>query len=194
MDTTTNETIFRAIADHFGWSPTFALAFFREQARCENTEAAFNPLACTQHIEGDSEFNSAGVRNYATINDGISAAIDTLDPTAYGGTDYYPTIRRVLSQGYIADMYRSQLANEMATWGTHDFANEIRSGWNPATVEATPTPVEVTPPANDSVPTSVIDATFEQRLANLENWVKDLNRVILARMQRFSDAAIGNVD
>ncbi len=44
----------------------------------ENTTAAFNPLATTLPAAGASTFNSAGVRNYSSLTDGIQATVQTL--------------------------------------------------------------------------------------------------------------------
>lgn len=52
-------------------------------AASENTEAANNPLATTLKYNGSTDFNEAGVQNYATLEDGIDATIETLNNGDY---------------------------------------------------------------------------------------------------------------
>jgi hypothetical protein len=51
----------------------------------ESTEAAFNPLATTHAMDGATDFNSVGVKNYLSLSQGLDAARDTLQ----GGADSY---------------------------------------------------------------------------------------------------------
>lgn len=53
-------------------------------ARAEGTKAANNPLATTQGWNGASNFNSVGVKNYASYADGIAATLKTLQNGRYG--------------------------------------------------------------------------------------------------------------
>jgi peptidoglycan hydrolase CwlO-like protein len=45
----------------------------------EGTAAAFNPLATTHYMPGATVFNSAGVKNYPSLEVGVQATIDTLE-------------------------------------------------------------------------------------------------------------------
>jgi len=51
----------------------------------ESTAAAFNPLATTHVMEGATDMNSVGVKNYASLDQGLDAARDTL----IGGAESY---------------------------------------------------------------------------------------------------------
>ena len=51
----------------------------------ESTDAAFNPLATTHSMEGATDFNSVGVKNYRSLDQGLDAARDTLQ----GGAESY---------------------------------------------------------------------------------------------------------
>lgn len=51
----------------------------------ESTDAAFNPLATTHAMEGATDFNSVGVKNYRSLDQGLDAARDTLQ----GGAESY---------------------------------------------------------------------------------------------------------
>lgn len=50
----------------------------------EFTAATWNPLATTYSIPGASTFNSAGVKNYASLEMGLDATVGTLEKTGLG--------------------------------------------------------------------------------------------------------------
>lgn len=81
-------------------------------ARAEGTDAANNPLATTQSWDGDSRFNSVGVRNYASYEDGIEASVRTLRNGRYGN------ILAALAAGNSADAVARAIAD--SPWGTGD--------------------------------------------------------------------------
>lgn len=45
----------------------------------ESTEAAYNPLATTHAMDGATDFNATGVRNYLSLAQGLDASRDTLE-------------------------------------------------------------------------------------------------------------------
>lgn len=49
----------------------------------EDTSAGWNPLATTLPAPGATRYNSAGVRNYDTLEDGLQATVATLDQGYY---------------------------------------------------------------------------------------------------------------
>jgi hypothetical protein len=51
----------------------------------EGTDAAFNPLATTQAMPGATNFNSVGVKSYASYQDGLAATVRTLTNGRYEG-------------------------------------------------------------------------------------------------------------
>jgi hypothetical protein len=51
----------------------------------EFTQAAWNPLATTHRMVGSTDFNSVGVQNYVSLEQGLAATQETLDY----GTDIY---------------------------------------------------------------------------------------------------------
>lgn len=53
-------------------------------ASFENTEAAYNPYATTWKLQYVDNFNSVGVQNYHSLEDGINATINTLTNGLYG--------------------------------------------------------------------------------------------------------------
>jgi|tagenome__1003787_1003787.scaffolds.fasta_scaffold20644786_2 hypothetical protein len=80
-----------------------------EQA--EGTKAAFNPLATTQGgYTGETQFNSVGVKNFATYDDGIAANVKVITNGLYGN------ILSALQQGTSAmDVAQAVAASP---WGT----------------------------------------------------------------------------
>ncbi len=80
-----------------------------EQA--EGTKAAFNPLATTQSgFAGETQFNSVGVKNFATYEDGIAANVKVIN------NGLYPNILAALRQG--TDAMAVAQAIEDSPWGT----------------------------------------------------------------------------
>lgn len=84
----------------------------------ENTSAAYNPLATMQPMPGASSYNSAGVRNYASLTDGIEATRRTLDYGYRHGLYGYDRIIRRLRAG--AMPRRTLRAVKRSAWGTGD--------------------------------------------------------------------------
>jgi predicted membrane metal-binding protein len=81
-----------------------------EQA--EGTKASFNPLATTQGgFAGETRFNSVGVKNYATYQDGIDANAHAITNGRY--TNVLDALRAGNSAHAVADA----IAN--SPWGTH---------------------------------------------------------------------------
>lgn len=54
------------------------LDFMVAWARAEGTSAAFNPLATTRDAPGATSFNSVGVKNYTSFEQGVGATADTI--------------------------------------------------------------------------------------------------------------------
>lgn len=116
----------------------------------ENCSASFNPLATTEPWAGDSNYNSAGVRNYATLQDGIDATKATLTNGLYnpvltalrGGT------ANIIAQAWVR-----------SPWGTEPFSpismtDEAQYNVDVGGSEATPEPV-IPPPVEPPTPISV---------------------------------------
>lgn len=79
-------------------------------ARAEGTAAANNPLATTQPMDGATRFNSVGVRNYSSYEEGLEATVRTLRNGRYGN------VLATLAAGTSAeDVARAVAASP---WGT----------------------------------------------------------------------------
>lgn len=183
-----NTEILSAAGATLGFPADYWMPFASEWARYENTAASNNPLACIQVEPGSSPFNDAGVQNYDSEDDGANAIVATLDPRSYGGTDYYPHVRAaILARSLDANGARNDVAREIATWGTHGFANAISGGWNPTDTEAPAPENRPDSPSEEPAPV-IIDATLEGRVSALETAVQALNSAVLAR---FAALAMG---
>ena len=80
-----------------------------EQA--EGTKAAFNPLATTQSgFAGETTFNSVGVKNYTSYQDGLDANVKVIT------NGLYTNILAALNQGTSAQAVAQAVAN--SPWGT----------------------------------------------------------------------------
>lgn len=112
-------------------NPRWVNAFVAEWARHENTDALNNPLATTLDWDGATNFNSVGVKNYPSLDDGIDATQETLMPVAPGSIRYYPDLVQALLSGRIDEEARGRIASQIGTWGTHSFADQVRNGWTP---------------------------------------------------------------
>jgi len=60
------------------------LRFFSAWAQAEGTKAQYNPFATTRKgFQGETQFNSVGVKNYPDLKTGIKATVDTLKLSYY---------------------------------------------------------------------------------------------------------------
>jgi hypothetical protein len=92
---TTSGKLNRAGVDSVGWARDFlaklGMPITSENVKAvsaweqaEGTKASFNPLATTQSgFTGETRFNSVGVKNYATYQDGIDANVHALTNGRY---------------------------------------------------------------------------------------------------------------
>ena len=88
------------------------LRFFEAWAQAEGTEARFNPFATTRRgYQGETSFNSVGVKNYVSPQQGIKATIDTLQ------LNYYTELTNLLKD---PNATAEDLAKAVAAspWGT----------------------------------------------------------------------------
>jgi hypothetical protein len=78
--------------------------------RAEGTRAQFNPLATTQNMPGATRFNSVGVKNYASYDDGIAANIKAIT------NGRYENVLAALRAGNSAEAVAAAIA--ASPWGT----------------------------------------------------------------------------
>jgi hypothetical protein len=78
----------------------------------ESTSAAFNPLATTHDMDGAFDFNSVGVKNYLSLEQGLDASRDTLQ----GGAESYGYGAIIDSLRSCARAERTALAINASAW------------------------------------------------------------------------------
>lgn len=76
----------------------------------ENTKARNNPLATTRPYPRATNYNSVGVKHYATLRDGITATVETLNKP------FYDKIRAALRRG--TSVHAVERAIVASLWGT----------------------------------------------------------------------------
>jgi len=120
---TSSGTLNRAGVDSVQWARDFLtklnMPITAENVRAisaweqaEGTKASFNPLATTQGgFAGETRFNSVGVKNYATYQDGIDANVHAIT------NGRYANILDALRAGNSAEAVAQAIAN--SPWGTH---------------------------------------------------------------------------
>ncbi len=86
--------------------------------KAEGTAAHFNPLATTQGgYAGETRFNSVGVKNYASYQDGLNANVQALT------NGLYSNILSALTQGNDANAVARAIAN--SPWGTGSLVERV---------------------------------------------------------------------
>jgi cell wall-associated NlpC family hydrolase len=101
------------------------MRFFDAWARAEGGGATNNPFNTTQQASGASSYNSVGVRNYTSPQQGIDATVNTLTNGRYGN------IIGALRSGDSAMAAAKALAN--SPWGTGGLVQKILGGGGPTT-------------------------------------------------------------
>lgn len=87
--------------------------FFRAWAQAEGCLAAYNPFATTQSMEGATNFNSVGVKNYRTWQDGVRATTMTITNPRYPA--YAPFLAEIRKGSSALVMAQKLIATP---WGT----------------------------------------------------------------------------
>jgi len=111
------------------------LTFLNAWTRAEGGGASYNPFNTTQPASGASNYNSVGVKNYATPQQGIQATVQTLNNGRYGN------ILAALKQGTNARAAASALA--ASPWGTGSLVERMLGGPVSAPVVPPTSPVGV---------------------------------------------------
>lgn len=91
------------------------------QASREDTGALNNPLATTEPAPGASDYNSAGVRNYPSLDAGYAATLATLR------NGYYPQLLGILSDPSGGSAAAYATSHDLTVWGTGNCLSEVES-------------------------------------------------------------------
>lgn len=96
------------------------VATLKEWQRHEGGTASFNPLNTTKVInKGETNFNTAGVKNYPDFVTGVEATIRTLK------LNYYVAIVEALAKELPTWKGNSGIVTALNTWGTTNYANSL---------------------------------------------------------------------
>jgi len=103
--------------------------FLKTWQSFEGGNAKNNPLNTTYKLTGATNYNSAGVKNYETDNDGIKATAKTLL------LNYYKPIVKGLKENQPLSWYKNnaEVNKALKTWGTIGFANYLNKPQTPST-------------------------------------------------------------
>lgn len=101
---------------------TNSIPMLRKWQEFEGGNAEWNPLNTKEDWTDATEYNSVGVKNYRTQEDGINATVATLHNGHYSG------ICTALANDSPMEVWtREPIPTEIDTWGTHGLANWLRS-------------------------------------------------------------------
>lgn len=113
------------------------LNFLRAWQRAEGGTAAFNPLNTTLSAPGATAYNSVGVRDYPSANEGIRATAQTLQGPYRNYAEIVEGLRRNLDAGKLASLVAG------SPWGTGGgVARVLGSGVGSSGVSSSYTPAQ----------------------------------------------------
>lgn len=124
---------YREILSRLGLPQTSENLLFMEAWRkAEGGKASFNPFNTTMKAPGATNYNSVGVKNYLSKEQGIDATVRTLQK------GYYTEIIAALRRGDDATACASALAK--SPWGTGALAQKILNnrGFSPTSIHYLP--------------------------------------------------------
>jgi len=170
-------------------------------AHWEFSEAAHNPFDTEQVVGTRNDYNSVGVQNYASLEDGVTATVETMQ------NGLYPSLIPCLAQigtSAVNTHWLQLLIASLNVWGTGNpqtffgWTNDINANQQKYLESFSVTgDFDATTPAPSIPPTDpVIDATLEARVTALEqdmttlkNTVAAINTAVLARDREQAIAA-----
>jgi hypothetical protein len=105
------------------------MLFFYAWRQSEGSEATNNPFNTTMKAENTTDYNSVGVKNYQTIQDGIKATCDTLKLSSYN--DILDGLKNDVG------LYNLSRMESLKKWGTGQLLAKVADGY---LMGATPKP------------------------------------------------------
>lgn len=97
------------------------MKFLLAWRQAEGKGGDFNPFNTTHKLENSTDFNSAGVQNFQTLDDGMYATLRTLTNGRYN----------CIVNGLINDIGAAEIAKctSLKTWGTGDLVGKVIAGY-----------------------------------------------------------------
>lgn len=120
---TTDSNFYTKLLENLGAKPTEEnLKFMYAWRQAEGNGGKYNPFNTTWKLPGSTDFNSAGVKNYKSLEDGMIATVKTLKNPRYS----------CIVDGLKNDIGAAEIARcqSLKTWGTGDLVAKVISGYN----------------------------------------------------------------
>jgi hypothetical protein len=97
------------------------MKFLYAWRQSEGKAGKYNPFNTTWDLPGSTNFNKAGVKNYQSIEDGLSATLKTLIKPTYS----------CITNGLKNDIGASSIAKceSLSTWGSGDLVGKVIKGY-----------------------------------------------------------------
>ena len=120
--TTSDDDFYKKVLDCLGVKPTKGnMAFMYAWRQAEGASAQFNPFNTTRNMPDSTVYNSAGVKNYKSAEDGIKATCDTLK------LGYYTDIVNGLKND--VGLYKLSRMESLKKWGTGPLLAKVADGY-----------------------------------------------------------------
>lgn len=149
-----NDLFYAKVLQYMGVLPTTNnVTFLKTWQSFEGGNAKNNPLNTTYKLTGATNYNTAGVKNYETDNDGIKATTKTLL------LNYYKPIVKGLKENQPLSYYKNNtdVNKALKTWGTIGFANYLNK------------------PSTPSVETPSVETPSDEK----KNWINEHKKPLL---------------
>lgn len=113
-----DDDFYKKILDCVGAKPTKGnMSFMYAWRQAEGGEATYNPFNTTKRLPNSTNYNTVGVKNYASAEDGIKATCETLK------MNYYTDIVNGLKND--VGLYKLSRMESLKTWGTGDLLSKV---------------------------------------------------------------------
>jgi hypothetical protein len=120
--TTSDDEFYKKVLECVGAKPTKSnMLFMYAWRQSEGATAKFNPLNTTKKMPGATNFNSVGVKNYKSMEDGVKATCDTLKLRHY--TDIIDGLKNDVG------LYKLSRMQSLKKWGTGGLLAKVVDGY-----------------------------------------------------------------
>jgi hypothetical protein len=120
--TTSDDNFYKQILKCVGAEPTKDnMSFMYAWRQAEGGKASFNPFNTTKSVPNATNYNSANVKNYKTMEDGVKATCDTLKLGYY--TDIVNGLKKDIG------LYELSRLGGLKKWGTGDLLAKVADGY-----------------------------------------------------------------
>jgi hypothetical protein len=133
--TMSDDDFYKKVLECVGAKPTKDnMLFMYAWRQAEGGDAKFNPFNTTMKMQGASDYNNKGVKNYRTAKDGIKATCDTLKLRYY--TDIVDGLKDDVG------IYELSRMDGLTKWGTGTLLSKVVDGYL-AGASPKPKPIEI---------------------------------------------------